>query len=111
EKGANDSYVLLSPCGIDGAETGIFPHAVEEAAMGLREREDVARLEGRVHALGRGEVPCLFDGRGRPVEAPDALAPAGEEPGVVAAARARHGDARGPSRRERRKGAALVEPG
>src|SRR6185369_5591574 len=37
EKGADDSQILLAPCGVDGAEARVFPHAVEDAAMGLRE--------------------------------------------------------------------------
>src|SRR5262245_56704979 len=76
----NRAHVLVAPGGIDRAEAGVLPRAVEEAGVRRGEREDVALLVRDRDTLLPREGHRLVDGRVREVEAPDAMAEPSQQP-------------------------------
>src|SRR5262249_34416507 len=107
----NRAHVLVASSGIDRAEARVFPEAVEEAGVRRGEREDVALLVCDGDTLLLRERSRLVDGGVREVEAPGAMSVPGQQPSVVATARARDGDTRGAGVVSRREPMPRIEPG
>src|SRR5215470_6877535 len=85
-------HVLGAPRRIDRAEARVLPDAVEGVGQLASEAEDVAILEGDVDAVASRERARRRQRGWREIEADRLVAARGEQPGIVAAAAARHGD-------------------
>src|SRR5438876_178965 len=93
-------HVLPAPARIDRAIARVLPQPVERVDLVAAEREHIALLEGHVDAVTLGQGPSGLEGGRREIESDDVVAVAGQQPRVVAAPAAGHGDA-SPRRRRR----------
>src|SRR3989442_390278 len=93
-------HVLPAPARIDRAIARVLPQPVERVDLVAAEREHIALLEGHVDAVALGQGPSGLEGGRREIESDDVVAVAGQQPRVVAAPAAGHGDA-SPRRRRR----------
>src|SRR5947208_1438766 len=93
-------HVLPAPARIDRAVARVLPQPVERVDLVAAEREPIALPEGHLDAVALGQGPSGLEGGRREIESDDVVAVAGQQPRVVAAPAAGHGDA-SPRRRRR----------
>src|SRR6266508_1103056 len=110
ENRVEEPHIFLPAARVDGAEARVLPDAVEEAAIILIERKDIAPLHDHAKGLAGGQPARLgYRGFGE-VESPDAISAAGEEPGVMSTAATGDGDPSGLGGDTGGEGSAGIEP-